>query len=37
MPVRSGTKYSFVTMLDYNDDTHTVEYEDYIDRKYGIK
>ena len=37
MPVRSGTKYSFVTMLDYNDDTHTVEYEEYIDRKYGIK
>jgi hypothetical protein len=37
MPVRSGTKYSFVTMLDYNDDTHTEEYEDYIDRKYGKK
>jgi hypothetical protein len=37
MPVRSGTKYSFVTMLDYNDDTHTVEYEEYIDRKYGKK
>lgn len=37
MPVRSGTKYSFVTMLDYNDDTHTVEYENYIERKYGIK
>lgn len=35
MPVRSGTKYSFVTMLDYNDDTHTIEYEKYIDRKYG--
>lgn len=37
MPVRSGDKYSFVTMLDYNDDTHTEEYEDYIDRKYGKK
>ena len=37
MPVRSGEKYSFVTMLDYNDDTHTEEYENYIDRKYGKK
>lgn len=37
MPVRSGIKYSFVTMLDYNDDTHTEEYEKYIERKYGTK
>lgn len=34
LPVKEGLKYSFVTMLDYNDDTHTEEYEDYIKEKY---
>ncbi len=34
MPVQSGTKYSFVTMLDYNDYTHTEEYEEFIKNKY---
>jgi hypothetical protein len=34
MPVQSGVKYSFVTMLDYNDYTHTDEYEQFIKNKY---
>lgn len=34
MPVQSGQKYSFVTMLDYNDYTHTDEYEQFIKEKY---
>lgn len=34
LPVDSGTKYSFVTMLDYNDDAHSKEYDDYIDKKH---
>jgi hypothetical protein len=34
MPVESGIKYSFVTMLDYNDYTHTEEYEEFIKNKY---
>lgn len=34
LPVESGVKYSFVTMLDYNDDAHSKEYDDYIDRKH---
>lgn len=34
MPVQSGIKYSFVTMLDYNDYTHTEEYEQFIKDKY---
>lgn len=34
MPVSSGIKYSFVTMLDYNDYTHTDEYEKFIKEKY---
>lgn len=28
MPVKSGTKYSVVTMLDYNDKAHTQAYHD---------
>lgn len=27
MPVKSGTKYSIVTMLDYNDNTHNPEFD----------
>jgi hypothetical protein len=34
LPVDSGVKYSFVTMLDYNDDAHSKEYDDYIDKKH---
>jgi hypothetical protein len=34
LPVESGIKYCFVTMLDYNDDAHTEEYDKYIDIKY---
>ena len=30
MPVHSGTKYSIVTMLDYNDDTHNMEYQQLV-------
>jgi hypothetical protein len=33
LPVYSGTKYAFVTMLDYNDNAHTDEYEEYLTRK----
>jgi hypothetical protein len=27
MPVKSGVKYSIVTMLDYNDNTHNQEFD----------
>ena len=27
MPVKSGIKYSIVTMLDYNDNTHNQEFD----------
>lgn len=37
MPVESGTKYSFVTMLDYTDDSHSKEFDKYIDKKYKKK
>jgi predicted 2-oxoglutarate/Fe(II)-dependent dioxygenase YbiX len=33
MPVHSGTKYSIVTMLDYNDDTHNMEYQQLVQRR----
>jgi hypothetical protein len=33
MPVYSGTKYSIVTMLDYNDDTHNMEYQQLVQRR----
>jgi hypothetical protein len=35
MPVITGTKYCFATMLDYNDDAHSREYDEYIVRKYN--
>ena len=34
-PVLSGTKYCFATMLDYNDDAHSKEFEEYLDKKYN--
>jgi hypothetical protein len=37
LPVESGIKYCFVTMLDYNDDAHTKEYDDYVDNKHKKK
>ncbi len=37
LPVESGVKYSFVTMLDYNDDAHTEEYDRMIDNKHKGK
>jgi hypothetical protein len=37
MPVLTGTKYSFVTMLDYTDDAHSKEFDKYIDKKYKKK
>lgn len=33
MPVTSGLKYSIVTMLDYNDNTHNVEYQSLIQKR----
>jgi hypothetical protein len=33
MPVTSGLKYSIVTMLDYNDDTHNMEYQSLVQRR----
>jgi len=33
MPVHSGTKYSIVTMLDYNDDTHNMEYQQLVQNR----
>lgn len=36
MPVSSGIKYAFVTMLDYNDYAHTAEFEEYVNRKNGV-
>lgn len=33
MPVHSGLKYSIVTMLDYNDDTHNMEYQMLTQRR----
>lgn len=35
LPVVEGTKYCFATMLDYNDDAHSREYDEYIVRKYN--
>lgn len=37
LPVESGIKYCFVTMLDYNDDAHTKEYDNYVDNKHKKK
>jgi hypothetical protein len=37
LPVEAGVKYSFVTMLDYNDDAHTEEYDRMIDNKHKGK
>jgi hypothetical protein len=37
MPVKSGTKYCFATMLDYNDDAHSKEFDQYIERKHQIE
>jgi hypothetical protein len=37
MPVESGTKYCFATMLDYNDDAHSKEFDQYIETKYQIE
>lgn len=37
LPVESGVKYCFVTMLDYNDDAHTKEYDDYVDNRHKKK
>jgi len=37
MPVESGIKYCFVTMLDYNDDAHSKEFDQYINKKYQIE
>jgi 2OG-Fe(II) oxygenase superfamily len=33
MPVISGTKYSIVTMLDYNDNTHNNEYMSLVQKR----
>jgi Rps23 Pro-64 3,4-dihydroxylase Tpa1-like proline 4-hydroxylase len=33
MPVHSGLKYSIVTMLDYNDDTHNMDYQALVQRR----
>lgn len=33
MPVKSGTKYSIVTMLDYNDNAHNPEYEELVAKR----
>jgi len=35
LPVKSGKKYSIVTMLDYNDNTHNDEYRALVDRRLG--
>jgi hypothetical protein len=35
MPVESGIKYSIVTMLDYNDNTHNDEYRALVDKRLG--
>lgn len=37
MPVQSGTKYCFVTMLDYNDDAHSKEFDEYVDKKHRVE
>lgn len=33
LPVKSGKKYSIVTMLDYNDNTHNDEYREMVARR----
>jgi hypothetical protein len=33
MPVKEGTKYSIVTMLDYNDNAHNDEYRSMVERR----
>lgn len=33
MPVHSGTKYSIVTMLDYNDNTHNMDFQTLVQRR----
>lgn len=33
MPVEDGTKYSIVTMLDYNDNTHNDEYRALVEKR----
>jgi hypothetical protein len=33
MPVEEGKKYSIVTMLDYNDNTHNDEYRALVEKR----